>query len=76
MATRTAENRHLPKYYTNQKIRQSVDDRLHKINAINATKGIDSTLKEVSEVNANICKLMGEIRVIDPEYYLELSPDV
>ena len=76
MATRTAENKHLPKYYTNQKIRQSVDDRLHKINAINATKGIDSTLKEVSEVNANICKLMGEIRVIDPEYYLELSPDV
>ena len=76
MATRTAENKHLPKYYTNQKIRQSVDDRLHKINAINATKGIDSTLREVSEVNANICKLMGEIRVIDPEYYLELSPDV
>ncbi len=76
MAIRTAENKHLPKYYTNQKIRQSVDDRLHKINAINATKGIDSTLREVSEVNANICKLMGEIRVIDPEYYLELSPDV
>ena len=76
MATRTAENRHLPKYYTNEKTRQKIDRRLHKINAINATKCIDSTLKEVSEVNANICKLMGEIRVIDPEYYLELSPDV
>jgi len=73
---RNAENNYLSKYYTNESIRKKIDRILHKINAVNATKGIDSTNKEKADINAKISNYMRDIANIDEDFYNELTPDI
>ena len=73
---RNAENNYLSKYYTNESIRKKIDRILHKINAVNATKGTDSTDQERADINAAISSYMGDIAKIDEEFYKELTPDI
>jgi len=68
------EDKEIPAYMTNSKVRESVDCRLRKIANITAQMGIDSNDDEKREIYQERIKLANEIKSIDPLVYEELFP--
>ena len=67
---RRYENKEIPAYYTNSKIRKSVDCRLRQLAKENA-----KIWKDETDLNRIKLKLANEIKSIDPLYYKELFPE-
>lgn len=70
---RNKDNDYKSKYYTNVSIREKIDKRLHKIAALNANIGSDSTEKEKEDIYKQIGELGQQIKDIDSEFYEEIS---
>lgn len=64
------EDKEIPAYYTNSKIRSQVDCRLKQLAKENAKIWDDDV-----ELNRIKIKLANEIKSIDPLYYKELYPE-
>lgn len=67
--TRTKDNQHLSKYYTNQSIRKKIDKFLELHANAQATLGTDSSQKEIRKVVIEQLRLEKEIKKLDPEYW-------
>ena len=67
---RRYQDKEIPAYYTNSKIRKAVDCRLRQLAKENA-----KIWKEEAHLNRIKIKLANEIKAIDPLYYKELYPE-
>lgn len=62
------------KYYTDQKTREVIDQKLMEMASLFANTGQDSTLKEIKEAYRKEWKLMDEISEIDPDFGKVIRP--
>jgi hypothetical protein len=67
---RRAEDKDIPPYYTNPKVRKRIDYRLEKL-----TKENSKVWKDESKLKAIKQNIAEEIKKIDPLYYRELFPE-
>ncbi len=55
--------------------RKQIDSHLKQIASLNANIGIDSTAKEKAEIKSKISEHLKAIKEIDLEFYKEIVPD-
>ena len=70
--TRTKENNHLSKYYTNKSIRKKIDDLLEEHASEQAKLGTDSKQKEIRKVVKEQLRIESDIKKLDPEYWKDV----